>query len=211
MDYSQFKQLEFRRKFWKFIGAEIFITNPVNQQEVGYIHMKGWKLREDIRIFTDRSQQQELLQVHARQIIDIGATYDVIDSASEQPFFAARRKGLKSIFVRDHWTLLDTAGNEFGTIQETSSGLAIARRWLEILPYVGGIIGMVFMFVPQTYTITSASANGTQALAGTITHRKNPFVVKMNLDTSAAQVTVHPYIPLASTALLSIIDAVKNN
>lgn len=211
MDYSQFKQLEFRRKFWKFIGAEIFITSPASQQEVGYIHMKGWKLREDIRLYTNRSKQQELLQIHARKIIDIGATYDVIDSTSGQPFFAARRKGLKSIFVRDHWTLLDTAGNEFGAIQETSSGLAIARRWLEILPYVGGIIGMIFMFVPQTYTITAAGENGTQALVGTIIHRKNPFIVKMSLDTSTAQVTVHPYIPMASTALLSIIDAVKNN
>lgn len=209
MDYSQIKTFELRRKFWKFIGAEIDVTSPTVQGEVGFIKMKGWKLREDIRLFTDRTMQREVLQVHARQIIDFGATYDIIDSSNQQAFFSMRRKGLKSTFVRDHWMLFDVNNNQFGTIEETSSGLALARRWLEIIPYVGGIIGLILAFVPQTYTISLVQANGVAALAGTITHRKNPFIVKMLVDSSMAQIPVHPYVPLASGALLSVIDAVK--
>ena len=210
MDYSSYKQLEFRRKFWKIAGAEISITDPNNQQEVGYIRMKAWKLREDIRILRDRTSQQELVQIHARQIIDLGATYDVTESASGQLLFSAKRKGLKSIFVRDHWDLLDGNGNPFGELQETSSGLALARRWLELLPG-GDIIGLIFAFVPQSYEIRTLQPDGTKALIGTVLHRKNPFIVKMSLDTSMAQVQVNPYLPMAMTALLSIIEAAKNN
>jgi len=92
MDYTQLKKLEFRRKYWKIAGAEIYVDDPNTQQEVGYIKMKAWKLREDIRLFSDRSMQREILQIHARQIIDFGATYDVTDSSTGQQFFSMRRK-----------------------------------------------------------------------------------------------------------------------
>lgn len=210
MDYSKFKQLEFRRKFLKIFGAEIVVSDPASGQEIGIIQMKAWKFKEDIRLYTDRSQQQEVLAIHARSVIDFGATYDVLDSKTAQPVFALRRKGLKSTFVRDHWNLLDNSGNEFGFIQETSSGLAIARRWLEILPF-GDIIGLIFSFAKQTYTINVNDASGNPALVGTILHRKNPFIVKMSLDTSMAQTPVDYRLTIAAVSLLSVIDATKNS
>lgn len=205
MDYSQHKQLEFRRKFWKLVGAEISVTDPATEQLVGLIKMKAWKLREDIRLYSDRSMSQELIRIGARNIIDFGATYDVFDSPTNQQLFSMRRKGLKSTFVRDHWDISDVNGTIFGSVQETSSGLALARRWLEILPY-GEIIGLVFSFVPQTYIISVNNAT-----VGTVLHRKNPFIVKMALDTSAAPADADLRISFASVALLSVIDATKNN
>jgi len=210
VDYSQLKHIEFRRKFWKLFGADIFVTDPSTSAEVGFIHMKAWKLREDVRLFSDHTQQHEIMRIHARQIIDISATYDVIDSTSNQPVFAMRRKGLKSVFVRDHWMLLDNNGNPFGDLIETSSALAIARRWLEVLPYVGEIIGLAFAFIPQTYSITLRQADGGSLLAGTIIHRRNPFIVKMLLDTSAAQTQTHPFVTMAATGMLAVIDVAKN-
>jgi hypothetical protein len=210
MDYTQLKTLEFRRKFWKLFGAEISIADPNTQSEVGYIKMAAWKLREDVRIYTARDMQREILQIHARQIIDFGATYDVTDSSTGQPSFSLRRKGLKSTFVRDHWDLLDTNGNAIGSIQETSGTLALIRRWIELIPYVE-LLGIIFAFIVQTYEIRIVQADGSEAIAGTITHRKNPFIVKMSLDMTNAQVTVSPLIPLASVAMLSVVDAAKNS
>jgi hypothetical protein len=210
MDYSQYKQLEFRRKFLKLFGAEISVTAPGSDTLVGFIKMKAWKLREDVRLYSDQTMQQELIRIGARQIIDIGATYDVFDSTNNQQLVSLKRKGLKSIFVRDHWDLLDQAGNITGNVQETSSGLALARRWLEILPF-GDFIGLIFAFVPQTYTISSQDQSGSIAVVGTITHRKNPLIVKMGLDTSAAPPNFDSRIAVAITAMLSVIDASKNN
>jgi len=209
LDYAQFKQLEFRRKFWKVVGADISVTDPQSGHEIGFIHMKAWKLREDIRLFTDRSRQQEILQIHARTIIDLGATYDVLAGNPPVPQFSLRRKGLKSMFVRDHWDLLDNNGNVFGELQETSSTLALARRWIEVLPF-GEIVGLVFAFVPQSYAIRTLLPDGGKALMATITHRKNPFIVKMLLDTTGAQVPVHPHVTMSAGALLSVVDAAKN-
>jgi hypothetical protein len=207
MDFNQHKQLEFRRKFWKLFGAAIHITDPISQQMVGYIEMKAWKLREDIRIYTDTSKSTELMRIHARSIIDFGATYDIYDSASGQPLFSLQRKGLRSTFVRDHWNIFDVQGQPYGTIQETSSGLALVRRWINILPYVGDLAEAILGFVPQTYEIRDNIGN----LMAQLAHRKNPFVVKFGLDTTHATVATDMRIPVASVALLSVIDANKNN
>ncbi len=205
MDYSQYKQIEFRRKFLKLFGAEIKMVNPANEQQLGVIKMKAWKLREDIRLFADEAGQQEVLRIAARQIIDFGATYDVFDSASNQLLYSLRRKGLKSTFVRDHWFILDVGGNQIGDVIETSGFLALVRRWISL---ISDIPALIFAFVPQTYNITFGPADQ-QTLGGTITHRKNPFIVKMALDTTAAQVQVDPRLPISIVSLLSVIDVTK--
>lgn len=206
MDYKNYKQLEFRRKFWKLFGASINITDPASNQLVGFIQMKAWKLREDIRIFADKSMQQQVLQIHARSVIDFGATYDVSDSENGKALFSLRRKGLRSTFVRDHWDIVNADGQPLGAVQETSSGLALVRRYVGIIPIAGDIIDIILSFAPLTYTISDA--NGTPAAR--LTHRKNPFVVKFGLDTSSAPTNFDARIAVAATALLAVIDASKN-
>lgn len=205
MDYTPYKQYELRRKFWKLFGAEISVMDQ-SQNVIGFIKMKAWKLKEDVRLYRDKSMQQEIFAIHARKVIDIGATYDVIDSTSQQPIFALKRRGLKSIFVRDHWDILDTQGNIVGAIQETSGTLALLRRWLSAIT---DLFDIIFMFVVQTYDITITNGQQ-QVLAARITHRKNPFVVKMAVDTTVAQTQLDPRVVLASASMLSIIDAAKN-
>lgn len=203
MDYTQYKQIEFRRKFWKLFGATINMTDTSGQQ-LGIIQMKAFRLRSDITLYADSSQQQPLLQIKARQAIALNYVFDVIDPATGQALFALERKGLKSAFVRDHWNLLDTAGNQFGEIIETSSSLAILRRWLSFL---NDILGLIFAFVAETYTIRTIGDQ--PKLIGSVVHRKNPFLVKMGLDTSQADAQADPRIAVAACILLSIRDANK--
>ena len=40
---------------------------------VMYVEQKMFKLREDIRVYSDESKTQEVLQIKARQIIDFSA------------------------------------------------------------------------------------------------------------------------------------------
>ncbi len=212
VDYSAHSKFEFRRKFWKIFGAKITVFDPASETPLAYIKMKALKLREDIGIYTDRSQSQELMRIKARQVIDFGATYDVTDSTSGQIIFSLQRKGLRSTFVRDRWNILEPISNSIvGTVQETSSGLAIARRWFGIVPYVGELIELIFAFIPQTYSIFQNGPDGQPQLGATIIHRKNPLVVKMAVDMTGTQINMDHRIVFASTSLLSINDAVKNS
>lgn len=212
MDYSQYQKVEFRRKFLKIFGVAITMFDPRDNSVIGFVKLKALRLRDNVKIYRDASMQQELFRVQARQIITLGATYDVIDSATNQAIMALRRKALRSAFWRDQWDILDAQENVTGAIQETSGALAIARRWLEFIPYIGEYIGLIFSFYPQTYSILLNTNTADQPLvAGTIVHRKNPFIVKMGLDMSQAQIPFDHRVAVAATAMLAIVDAVKNN
>jgi hypothetical protein len=209
MNFSQYPHLQFRRKFWKLFGAEIRIFTPA-EEHLATIHQKAFKLKEDIRLTSELVPGAPLLAIRARQVIDFGATYDIFLAESPTPSFSLQRKGLQSNFVRDYWKVLDANGTQVGSIRETSGSLAVMRRWLGIIPFVGPIIDLVFAFIPQTYGIYMGEDNLDTPADAIITHRKNPVLVRMDLDISAAPSGYDYNLGVAATALLSVIDAVKN-
>jgi hypothetical protein len=128
-----------------------------------FSEQKMFKLREDIRVYSDESKTQEVLMIKARQIVDFSAAYDVVDSATGQKVGALRRKGLKSI-LRDEWEVLDVGDNVVGKLFEDSMGLALLRRFLTGL-------------IPQNYDITL----GTDRVAD-LKQNFNPFAYQLNID-----------------------------
>jgi uncharacterized protein YxjI len=98
-------------------------------QLVLYSRQKMFKLREDIRVYSDESMTQELLYIQARNIIDFSAAYDVIDSLSQTKVGALRRRGWRSI-MRDQWDILNANDQQIGMLQEDSAGRAMLRRML---------------------------------------------------------------------------------
>ncbi|MCC7117790.1 MAG: hypothetical protein IT310_04630 [Anaerolineales bacterium] len=130
-----------------------------------FSEQKMFKLREDIRVYSDETKTQEVLMIKARQIVDFSAAYDVVDSSTGQKVGALRRKGLASIF-RDEWEVLDVGDNVVGKLFEDSMGLALVRRLLSNL-------------VPQNYDLTF----GTNRVAD-YKQNFNPFSYQLNIDFS---------------------------
>jgi len=94
-----------------------------------YCQQKALRLKEDIRVFGDESQSQELLSIQARQIIDFKASYDIFDSLAHERIGMIRRKGIRSI-VRDNWQIYDVAEKLIGIIQEDNLTRAFLRHLL---------------------------------------------------------------------------------
>lgn len=153
-----------RKKFFKLFGDAFHIYDDAGNV-VFYSKMKAFKLKEDLRVFSSEEMNEEVLSIKARGILDIGATYDVTDSATGQKVGALRRKGLKSI-LRDEWLILDVNDREVGTIQEDSMVLALVRRLLTNL-------------VPQTF---QGKVGETPVF--TFRQRFNPIIQKVELDFS---------------------------
>jgi hypothetical protein len=106
----------------------IRIYNPYGQM-VLFSQQKMFKLKEDIRVYTDETLSQELLYIQARQIIDFSAAYDVVDSQVGTKVGVLRRKGFRSI-VRDEWEVLDASDQPIGALYEDSLRQALLRRFL---------------------------------------------------------------------------------
>jgi hypothetical protein len=106
----------------------IRIYNPYGQM-VLFSQQKMFKLKEDIRVYTDETRSQELLYIQARQIIDFSAAYDVVDSQVGTKVGVLRRKGFRSI-VRDEWEVLDASDQPMGALYEDNLRQALLRRFL---------------------------------------------------------------------------------
>jgi hypothetical protein len=211
MDYSQYKQIEFRRKYFAFFSPLITVYAGTSQSVIGFIKMKGFRLRNDIRLYSDTSMQQEIVLIKARSIAALNMSYDITNSQTNQLLFTLQHHGLRSVLKRDKWDLFDAQGNAIGGINETSGALAIARRWLFLVPYIGPTLELLLEFTPQTFDITSISnATGT-TLSGKIVHKRNPILVRMSLDTSMAPADYNPLVGISATALLSVLDAAKRS
>jgi len=154
-----------RRKVFKLFGGSFHIYAPDGSLAF-FSSQKAFKLKEDIRIYSDETKSQELLVITARRVIDFAATYDVFDSASGTKIGALRRKGLKSI-VKDEWLFLNTSDREIGTIKEDHAALALLRRTA------------LSLVLPQTY---HGTVGGRPAC--TFKRNFNPFVSKVQLDFS---------------------------
>src|SRR5512133_2179967 len=121
------------------LGGKVRFYDPGGKL-VLFSEQKMFKMREDIRVYSDESKTQEVLMIKARHIMDFSAAYDVVDSTTGQKVGALRRKGLASI-LRDEWEVLDVSDNVIGKLFEDSMGMALLRRFLSNL-------------IPQNYDIT---------------------------------------------------------
>jgi len=162
---SAFSYSQYLLKRQVFALAGKFRVYEPGGRLVLFSEQKMFKIREDIRVYSDESKTQEVLMIKARQIMDFSAAYDVVDSESGQKVGALRRKGLASI-LRDEWEILDVGDNVVGKLFEDSMGLALLRRFLSNL-------------IPQNYDITI----GTDRVAD-LKQAFNPFAYQLNIDFS---------------------------
>ncbi len=131
-----------------------------------FSEQKMFRLREDIRVYSDENKTQEVLSIKARQIVDFSAAYDVVDAAYNQKVGTLRRKGLSSI-LRDEWQVLDVNDNVVGKLFEDSVGLALLRRLL-----LGSLL-------PQNYDMTFGETR-----VADLRQNFNLFRYELNLDFS---------------------------
>ena len=183
-----------KRQFWQIFGTTVRTYDAAGKL-VCLAHAKAFKLREQITFYTDEAKSQALFNIQARQIIDIGATYD-ITGADDQRLGSLRRKGLRSTFVRDEWLLLDPNEQQIGIITEDSQGLGLLRRYIDFVAFL----------IPQKFEITIDDQT-----VGTLQQNKNPFTVKLQCGyTSAAKTQLSNTLLLAIPNLLAIIEARQN-
>jgi uncharacterized protein YxjI len=158
----QYDQYFLKRQVFALTG-KFRLYNPAGSL-VLFSQQKMFKLKEDIRVYSDESLQQELLHIQARQIIDFAAAYDVIDATTRQKVGALRRKGLQSM-LRDEWIVMDASDRTIGALFEDNMALALVRRLL-----AGSLL-------PQNYDLMMDN----QRVAD-IRQRFNPFRYELELD-----------------------------
>jgi uncharacterized protein YxjI len=97
---------------------------------VALVEQKRMAFREEVTFFADEAKTRPLFRFKARQVIDVGATYDV--SGSDGAAIGLFRKDFKKSLLRSTWHLEQPPGlHAIG--QERSPVVAVLRRVWELV------------------------------------------------------------------------------
>jgi uncharacterized protein YxjI len=111
---------------------------------VAYVRQKKLAIREDIRFYGDEQETEELFQIKARNILDLGGSrYDVY--AGEKQIGALEHQ-FRASLLRSTWRVRDAGNQEVAVARERSLPLAIVRRVIDFVPDIGGFIPIPYNF-----------------------------------------------------------------
>jgi uncharacterized protein YxjI len=129
--------LNVSQKITAFVNRYV-VTVPTSTgtdgEQVAFVEQKRLAFREEVTFFTDESKTTPLFKFKARQILDVGATYDV--TAADGTPIGTFRKDFKKSLLRSTWHLEQGELTAVGS--ERSQLIAILRRvWdlFEDLPF----------------------------------------------------------------------------
>lgn len=161
---------------------------------VMFSQQKIFKLREDIRVYSDESRSEELLFIQARQIIDFSAAYDVHDSLENKRIGTIRRRGWQSL-ARDEWSILDANEQPIATLLEDTLQYALLRRLL-----LGSLL-------PQDYDIMMG-----ETYVADLKQRFNLFRYELDLDFNSDRANrLDRRLGIAAGVLLAIVEGKQDN
>jgi uncharacterized protein YxjI len=188
----QYDQFLLKRQVLALTG-KFRIYNPQGQL-VLFSQQKMFKLKEDIRVYSDETRSRELLYIQARQILDFSAFYDVIDSQFMTKIGGLRRRGFRSM-LQDEWEVLDAQEQALGILQEDSLSYALLRRLL------------LGVFLPQNYDLMI----GNEKVAD-IRQRFNLFRYDLDIDFRMdSSQKLDRRLGIAAAILLATIEGRQNN
>jgi uncharacterized protein YxjI len=101
-----------------------------------FVEQKRFKFKEDIGFYTDESRTTEMMRIKARQRFDPRARYDI--TAGGQKIGEIQKVFGKSL-IRSTYRIYDEHGNEVATAGERRLGVALFRRLVGWIPYIGDL------------------------------------------------------------------------
>ncbi|MGQ0600186.1 MAG: hypothetical protein ACT4QE_00660 [Anaerolineales bacterium] len=108
-----------------------------------YVRQKVLALKEDVKVFADEQQTQQLFQIKADRIIDFSANYH-ITAMNGGPVGAVKRKGMRSLW-KATYNILDASGAEVGLIHEENPWLKVLDGFLSDIPFLGMFINPAYI------------------------------------------------------------------
>jgi hypothetical protein len=132
------------------LSFKIIAFNPqvkvtdTSGQTVLYIKQKALALKEDVKVFSDESQQSQLYQMKADRILDFSAKYHITRPLGG-PLGMIQRKGMRSLW-KATFNIYDASGAEVGLIHEENPWIKFIDALLsEVIPFINMFINPAYL------------------------------------------------------------------
>lgn len=140
---ASFYQYPLDLRFKLIALAPRIIVTDATGQEVLFISQKIFKLKEDIRIYTNQNKDQEVFRIGADRIMDFNTRYHFYNSSNNNLLGSAKAKGLRSIW-RTTYNLEDENEQQTHLIKEDNPWVKVWDALFTQIPFINLFAGYVF-------------------------------------------------------------------
>lgn len=119
-----------------------FTATDSDGRTIAFVKQKLFKLKEDIRIYSDDTQQDQIYTIKADRWLDFSAAYAFFDQTGKE-FGKVVRKGWKSLW-RAEYQLIDQDERPQYSISEESVWVRFMDGLLGAIPIVNILTGYFF-------------------------------------------------------------------
>lgn len=122
---------------------------------VGFAQQKRFSFKEQFTIYTDDSKSQVAMSMKARQVIDLGSRFDVLDGQGN--VIGVLGKDFKASLVNSTWHIFRPGDEQTPLLvaHERSNNLAIFRRVWDFIP----ILNEIPFFIKFQFDFIDAASN----------------------------------------------------
>jgi uncharacterized protein YxjI len=116
------------------------------------VQQKMFKLKEEIRVYRDRSKGDLVYEIRADRVLDFSARYGFTD-AGGNPVGSVKRAGARSLW-RAHYDVSGPAGEPLLTLREENPWVKLLDGLLDSIPILGALTGY---FLHPRYALADPS------------------------------------------------------
>ena len=180
-----------KQVFTWFYSANFYIYSDESMENlIGF--SGGWRrnvMHGEATIYSDESMSTKLLGIKQENILDSMAVYSIADRQTGEELGSMKRMILESV-LKESWIVVDSSGNEVGTLSEDSVASAMFRRF--------GRGNALSWLAPKKYVLRMDGAPGEV----TFSQKMNPVVRKWTVS-GVLSSGIDPRLAVSAAILLT--------
>lgn len=122
-----------------------------------YAQQKKLAFKEKVTFYDDEKKSHATFTFRAEKVMDVHGKYFVEDTNGEM--IGMFKKEFTESLLNSTWRILDTHEQELFIIKESNQYLAIARRFIGVIPIIGELLELTTNFLKYHFVFIDSATN----------------------------------------------------
>ncbi len=129
----------------------------VTTDMLAFAQQKRLAIKEKVTFYSDEQKTQELFTFRAEKVMDIHGKYIVEDADGQ--CIGIFKKEFKKSLVNSTWNVMTPTEEVLFVVKESNTYLALARRFLAFIPYLGDLFELITDFMKYHFVFIDSTTN----------------------------------------------------
>lgn len=152
---------------------------------VAHAQQKRLALKEKITFYSDEAHTQVTFTLRAEKVLDVHGRYLVEDAAGK--LIGSFKKDFGKSLLNSTWHILGDGDQPRFTVSESNQLLAILRRIVGLVPFIGGLLELIVIFFRYHFIFTDTATGQAVGRYQKTTLIRDHYVLEMNPDAYASE------------------------